>query len=94
MSVITPLPDYREAARAIVPGMHLVHVTCPLETCIARDPKGLYRAALAGEIAAFTGISAPYVAPVAPALRMDTAGALAAEAAQVLLDHYDAVAGY
>ena len=93
VSLITPLPDYREAARAIVPGMHLVHVACPLETCIARDPKGLYRAALAGEIAAFTGISAPYVAPAAPVLTVDTARATVSESARVLHDHFEAVSG-
>ena len=90
VSLITPLPAYREAARAIVPGMHLVHVACPLETCIARDPKGLYRAALAGEIAAFTGVSAPYVAPAAPELTVDSARLTVAEGARLLADHFEA----
>ena len=91
VSLITPLPAYRETARAIVPGMHLVHVSCPLEACVRRDPKGLYRAALAGEIAAFTGVSAPYVAPVAPELTVDTDGASVGASTDVLLDHFASV---
>ena len=48
-----------------------VHVRADLATCEARDPKGLY--ARAGEIADFTGVSAPYEAPEAPELVVDTA---------------------
>ncbi|HJL20500.1 MAG TPA: adenylyl-sulfate kinase [Sandaracinaceae bacterium LLY-WYZ-13_1] len=62
-----------------------VHVATPLEVCEQRDPKGLYRRARAGEIAEFTGISAPYEAPEAPEIRVDTAAAdLDACAAQVI----------
>lgn len=51
-----------------------VFVDTPLETCIARDPKGLYRRALAGEITEFTGISAPYEVPDHPELHLRTEG--------------------
>lgn len=44
--------------------------------CEARDPKGLYEKARAGQIAQFTGVSAPYEAPLAAALTLD-AGSLA-----------------
>ncbi len=40
-----------------------IFVDCPLETCIARDPKGIYARALRGEIKDFTGISSPYEPP-------------------------------
>ncbi|WBW73633.1 adenylyl-sulfate kinase [Schizosaccharomyces osmophilus] len=43
-----------------------VLVDCPVEVAERRDPKGLYKRARAGEIKEFTGISAPYEAPVAP----------------------------
>lgn len=43
-----------------------VFVQAPLDVLIARDVKGLYRKALAGELAHFTGVSDPYEAPVAP----------------------------
>lgn len=49
-----------------------VHVKASLEECTRRDTKGLYRRALAGEIAQFTGVSDPYEAPVAPELVADT----------------------
>jgi len=50
-----------------------VYLDAPLEVCEARDPKGLYRKAREGVIPEFTGVSAPYEAPVAPALTLNTA---------------------
>ncbi|WP_428978580.1 adenylyl-sulfate kinase [Chenggangzhangella methanolivorans] len=50
-------------------------VDTPLEVCISRDPKGLYKRALAGEIPNFTGVSSPYEAPKAPTLHIVTAEA-------------------
>ena len=49
-----------------------MHLDAPLEVCERRDPKGLYKKARAGEIANFTGISAPYEVPEEPTLRLDT----------------------
>ena len=49
-----------------------VFVSCPLEVCEQRDPKGLYHRARAGEIRDFTGIDAPYEAPEAPELVVET----------------------
>ncbi len=43
-----------------------VFIDTPLNECIKRDPKGLYKKALAGEIPNFTGITAPYELPDAP----------------------------
>ena len=48
-----------------------VFVDTPLEICEQRDPKGLYQKARAGEIKGFTGIDAPYEAPVQPELHLD-----------------------
>lgn len=50
-----------------------VHVDAPLQVCEQRDVKGLYAKARAGEIAEFSGVSAPYEEPEAPELRLDTA---------------------
>lgn len=62
-----------------------VFVDTPIEICEARDPKGLYAKARAGEIKGFTGIDDPYEAPVAPELRLTPAdGDPAAQAALVL----------
>ena len=65
--------DRDEIRQAMAEGDFLeVHVTAPLEVCEARDPKGLYQKARTGQIADFTGISAPYEAPLSPELRVDT----------------------
>mgnify|MGYP001772638502 CR=1 FL=1 len=74
-SFVSPYRDARAEVRKIVeeevPFIE-VYVRCPLEECIRRDPKGLYRRALAGEIKHFTGVSDPYEEPEAPDLVLDT----------------------
>ena len=73
VSLISPTVAMREAARAIIgDGFREVWVKADLETCAARDPKGLYAAARAGRIKGFTGVSAPFEAPAAPELVLDT----------------------
>lgn len=71
---ISPHRAERDAARhRVPPGRFLeVHLATPLEVCEARDPKGLYRRARAGEIPAFTGIDAPYEPPLAPEVTLAT----------------------
>lgn len=49
-----------------------VFVDCPLNVCIERDPKGLYKKALNNEIPEFTGISSPYEKPLKPDIKIDT----------------------
>jgi hypothetical protein len=72
---ISPYRADRDSVRAIAPELfHEVHVQADLATCEQRDPKGLYAKARAGKIAEFTGISAPYEAPEAAELVIDTAG--------------------
>jgi len=70
---ISPYRADRDAVRALMgPGEFIeVLVDASLETCEARDPKGLYKKARAGEIKGFTGISDPYEAPTAPELTLD-----------------------
>jgi bifunctional enzyme CysN/CysC len=50
-----------------------IFVSAPLETVIKRDPKGLYKRALAGEIKNFTGVDQVYEAPEAPEIVLDSA---------------------
>jgi adenylylsulfate kinase len=50
-----------------------VFVDTPLEVCEARDPKGLYKKARAGDISNFTGLDAPYEAPKSPEVHLETA---------------------
>jgi adenylyl-sulfate kinase len=62
---ISPYRADRRMAREIIGGERFieVYVNAPLEVCERRDPKGLYRKARGGEIADFTGVSAPYEPP-------------------------------
>lgn len=73
---ISPYREDRASVRARMPEQFVeVHVATPLAICEGRDPKGLYARARAGEIADFTGVSAPYEEPEAPELRVDTSKA-------------------
>lgn len=71
---VSPYIEDRNAVRALHPEGAFVEVfvDTPIEVCEARDVKGLYAKARAGEIPEFTGISAPYEPPVTPELRIDT----------------------
>lgn len=84
---ISPYRADRDLARALFPHGDFIeiHVAASLEVCESRDPKGLYKKARAGQIPDFTGISAPYEAPSAPELVVDTGAAdVEACAAQVI----------
>ena len=72
VSAISPFRSTRDAARAEIGDFVEVHVAPPLEECIRRDVKGLYKKALAGEIPQFTGINDPYEEPLAPEVTIDT----------------------
>ena len=73
-SFISPYRQDRDSVRALHDAGRFVEVfvSADLETCEARDVKGLYRRARAGEIPEFTGISAPYEEPETPELVLDT----------------------
>ena len=64
--------DRARARQAGGEAFHEIYIRADLETCERRDPKGLYRRARAGEIAEFTGVSAPYEPPESAALVVDT----------------------
>jgi bifunctional enzyme CysN/CysC len=72
VSLVSPYRADRDTARAVHDEADLpfyeVFVDTPLEIAEARDPKGLYAKARAGEISDFTGVSAPYEAPLSPDL--------------------------
>jgi adenylyl-sulfate kinase len=65
-AAISPYRNIRDENRALIGDFVEVFVKCPLEECIRRDVKGLYKKALAGEIKEFTGISDPYEEPLNP----------------------------
>ncbi|MCX2863183.1 adenylyl-sulfate kinase [Paucibacter sp. PLA-PC-4] len=86
---ISPLRSDRAMVRNIVGAQQFVEVfvRCPLAVCQARDVKGLYKKANSGQIPQFTGISAPYEAPEAPSLTLDTETASVQACSTALLDH-------
>ena len=71
-SFISPYRKIRNHVREEVTNFVEVYAKCPLETCIERDPKGLYKRALNGEIENFTGVSHPYEEPENPEILLET----------------------
>src|SRR5271170_2001750 len=74
-SFISPFRAERQLARELAaPGEFLeIFVDAPLDVVIARDPKGLYKRALAGEIKNFTGVDQPYEPPEAAEIVLNSA---------------------
>ncbi|PST17624.1 adenylyl-sulfate kinase [Rhizobium sp. JAB6] len=84
VACISPFRSGRQFARDLMePGEFIeIFVDAPLEECIQRDPKGLYKRALSGELHHFTGIDSPYEPPECPELHLRTAGADPAQLAR------------
>ena len=87
---VSPYREDRDGARALQPepGRFLeVWVKADVETCAARDPKGLYRKAMAGEIMGFTGVSpdAPYEEPLNAEIVVETGRHSIAECVAIVL---------
>ncbi|MDZ4193472.1 MAG: adenylyl-sulfate kinase, partial [Pseudomonas sp.] len=74
VSLISPAAEDRRRARNIIGErcFREIYLSATLSVCESRDPKGLYRKARTGEIASFTGVSAPYEVPQEPDLELDT----------------------
>jgi adenylylsulfate kinase len=85
---VSPTKAIRKMAKSIVGAEDFIEVfiDTPLEVCEARDVKGLYKKARAGEIKDFTGISAPFEAPE-DALRIETADQSIEASAQKIIEH-------
>lgn len=70
---ISPFESDRQMARTIIGDSFVeVYVEAPIDTCIRRDVKGLYKKAIRGEIREFTGISSPYEVPKQPDILLNT----------------------
>ncbi len=89
---ISPYRKDRDAVREIMPEGRFIEalIDAPLEVCEARDPKGLYKKARSGIIPNFTGISAPYEAPLNAELTVITADRTVDQSAQQVLDYLEA----
>lgn len=71
-AAISPYRAVRDEIRASLPVFIEVYVQASLETCVARDVKGLYKKALTGEIKNFTGVDDPYEPPDHPEVLVNT----------------------
>ena len=84
---VSPTIEIRQMAKDIIGEEHFieVYVNTPLEVCEARDVKGLYKKARAGEIENFTGIDSPYEIPLNPQIEIDTVAQSIVEACQLII---------
>jgi len=71
-AAISPYREIRQEARELLKDFVEVYASCPVEKCIERDVKGMYKKALAGEIKNFTGIDDPYEPPKNPEVVCET----------------------
>ncbi len=86
-SIISPFSKGRKKAlEAFKTNSHEIYLSCDIETCEKRDPKGLYKKARSGEIENFTGIDSPYEVPKSPDLEIDTKNLSVEESEKLLLD--------
>ena len=88
VALISPYEEFRNEVRSICKNFIEVFVCANVDTCIQRDPKGLYKKALAGEIENFTGISAPYFPPTNPEIIVDTTTMILKDCANKIIDFY------
>jgi len=92
---ISPYRDDRDRARKCRPdAFHEIHVKADVEACSKRDPKGLYKRAIAGEIKEFTGVSAPYEAPEDPELVIDTETMSVEDSVRALVEYIETTIGH
>ena len=86
---ISPFRAERQMVREMMAGCEFVeiHVDTPLEVAEARDAKGLYRKARAGQLSNFTGIDSPYEPPENPDIVVNTVEMSVEEAAEHIVRH-------
>lgn len=92
-AAVSPYRAVRDEVRAMIGRFIEVYADCPLEVCMARDVKGLYRKAVAGEIPQFTGVSDPYEPPAAAEVVVHTDRETPEESTQSIVSRLEA-AGY
>ena len=86
VAAISPYRAVRDEIRRQIGSFVEVYVKCPIDVLKHRDPKGLYKKAVAGEIRNFTGISDPYEEPSRPEVVIETSLESPAESTRKLID--------
>ena len=82
---VSPYRSIRDENRKLIGNFVEVYVKCSVEKCMARDVKGMYKKALAGEIKNFTGVSDPFEEPEKPELVVETDKESEAESLQKII---------
>jgi adenylylsulfate kinase len=77
--------NYREWARNSVKNFMEIYVRCPIEVCIQRDPKGIYKKAKEGSISSLPGIQDPYEEPIASEITIESDKISADEGARLII---------
>jgi adenylyl-sulfate kinase len=85
--LISPYREVRDKARREITNFIEIYVKCPLDILIKRDPKGLYKKALAGEITNLTGLQDPYEEPLSPEIILDTNAETVEESTTKIVDY-------
>ncbi len=85
------ISDRSFARKAVGEGFHEIYLSADLDSCKARDTKGLYKKAYSGEIPDFTGVSAPYETPTSPDLTIDTKNLSIEDSIILLMDYIEKV---
>ncbi len=71
-SFISPYREIRDESRREIENFVEVYVKCPVDVCMKRDVKGMYKKAIRGEIKEFTGVSDPYEEPLQPEILIES----------------------
>jgi len=88
---VSPYIERRRKSREEIGEFMEVYVRCPVDECMKRDVKGMYRKALAGEITGFTGVDDPYEEPPNPELILDTDKGTVEESVQKVLEKMESL---
>lgn len=89
-SFVSPTKDIRDLAKEIIgkQDFYEVYINASFEECAKRDVKGLYKKAIAGEIKNFTGLDAPFEAPINPVLEIKTAEQTIEESVEIIYNFF------
>ena len=86
---VSPTIAIREVAKTIIGSNDFIeiYVNAPFDVCAQRDVKGLYKKALAGEIKNFTGLDAPFEAPLNPDIEIKTAETSVEDSVEIIYQY-------
>jgi adenylylsulfate kinase len=86
ISALTAHQSARDYVKNNLPNLKICYISCPVTECISRDPKGLYKKAISGEIETLVGYNSEYLPPDLPDITLETNVLTEQEASTLLLD--------